>query len=100
MSYYDLKNATITNQGLTDVFMVHCHATSADCTNAANWAAGGETRITPTSFDMTTAPNAEGLFTGDYEGLTASGTTFDPFSVLAQPVATAGKTDPFANTAG
>jgi hypothetical protein len=49
---------------------------------------------------MTTAPNAEGFFVGDYEGLTASGTTFDPFFVMAQPRATAGPTDPFANTAG
>jgi hypothetical protein len=49
---------------------------------------------------MTTAPNAEGLFVGDYEGLTATGTTFDPFFVMAKPIATTGSTDPFANTAG
>jgi hypothetical protein len=49
---------------------------------------------------MTTAPNAGGYFTGDYEGLTTTGTTFDPFFVMAQPIATLGPTDPFANTAG
>lgn len=49
---------------------------------------------------MTTAPNAEGYFVGDYEGLGTSGTTFDPFWVMAQPIATKGLTDPFANTAG
>jgi hypothetical protein len=48
---------------------------------------------------MTTAPNARGFFVGDYEGLTASGTTFAPFFVMAQPIATNGRTDPFANTA-
>ena len=48
---------------------------------------------------MTTAPDAGGYFVGDYEGLTASGTTFDPFFVMAQPRATAGRTDSFASTA-
>lgn len=52
------------------------------------------------SFDMTTAPNAEGFFVGDYEGLTSTGSTFDPFFVMAKPIATKGPTDPFANTAG
>jgi hypothetical protein len=48
---------------------------------------------------MTTAPNAGGFFVGDYEGLTSSGSTFDPFFVMAQPIATKGLTDPFANAA-
>jgi hypothetical protein len=102
VSYYDMENATPTSggSGNTDVFMVSCPGASADCTKPASWAAGGETRITPKSFDVRTAPlTTQGLMTGDYEGLTASGTTFDPFSVLAQPVATKGITDPFASTA-
>jgi hypothetical protein len=100
VTYYDLENATGAKPGLTDAFIVHCHAATANCTNAANWAAGGETKLTTTgSFDMTTAPNAEGYFVGDYEGLTASGTTFDPFFVMAQPIATTGLTDSFASTA-
>ena len=37
---------------------------------------------------------------GDYDGLTSSGSIFDPFYVMAQPRATSGVTDPFANTAG
>jgi len=49
---------------------------------------------------MTTAPNAEGFFVGDYEGLASTGSTFDPFFVMAKPIATKGPTDPFANTAG
>ena len=48
---------------------------------------------------MTQAPDAGGYFVGDYEGLTSSGSTFDPFFVQATPQATAGATDPFANTA-
>jgi hypothetical protein len=101
VSYYDLENATSSQPGLTDAFIVHCHAATSDCSNPANWASGGETRLsTSGSFDMTTAPVADGFFVGDYEGLTASGSTFDPFFVMAQPIATKGKTDPFANTAG
>jgi hypothetical protein len=61
--------------------------------------AGGETRLSPTSFDMTTAPSAGGFFVGDYEGLVTSGSIFDSFFVMAQPVATRGATDPFSNTA-
>jgi hypothetical protein len=101
VSYYDFENATAAKPGLTDAFIVTCPAATSDCTKATSWAAGGATRLsTSGSFDMTTAPNAEGFFVGDYEGLTASGTTFDPFFVMAQPRATAGPTDPFANTAG
>jgi BNR/Asp-box repeat len=100
VTYYDLENATGAHPGLTDTFIVHCHAATADCTNPASWAAGGETRLSTTgSFDMTTAPDAGGYFVGDYEGLTASGTTLDPFFVMAHPIATTGLTDPFASTA-
>ncbi len=100
VSYYDLENATGAQPGLTDAFIVHCHSATADCTNAANWASGGETKLSTTgSFDMTTAPDAGGYFVGDYEGLSASGTTFDPFFVMAQPKATSGLTDTFASTA-
>ncbi len=97
VSYYDLENATAAKPGLTDAFLVHCHSA---CAKAASWTAGGETRVsTSGSFDMTTAPVARGFFVGDYEGLTASGTAFHPFFAMAQPVATAGRTDIFANTA-
>jgi hypothetical protein len=39
-----------------------------------------EERVTPTPFDMRTAPVARGYFTGDYEGLAALGTRFWAFS--------------------
>ncbi len=98
VTYYDLENATASNPGLTDAFLVTCHAA---CGSPASWAAGGETRLSTTgSFNMTTAPFARGYFVGDYEGLASSGSTFDSFFVMAQPIATKGLTDPFANTAG
>ncbi len=100
VTYYDMENATAAHPGYTDEYIVHCHAASDDCTNAANWTKWGETRLsTSGSFDMTTAPVADGYFTGDYEGLTAGGSVFDPFWVMAKPIATQGPTDPFANTA-
>jgi hypothetical protein len=99
--YYDLENATAAQPGLTDAFIAHCHSTTSDCTNPASWAAGGEIRLsTSGSFDYTTAPNAAGLFLGDYDGLTSSGTTFKALFDMSQPIATAGRSDLFSNSAG
>jgi len=98
VSYYDLENATAAQPGLTDAYIVHCHG---NCTSSASWATGGETKLsTSGSFDMTAAPDAGGYFVGDYEGLAASGTTFDPLFVMGTPIATTGRTDTFSNTAG
>jgi hypothetical protein len=99
VTYYNLQSATASQPGLTDAFIVHCEAATSDCTGAPSWSAGGSRLSTTGSFDMTTAPNAGGFFVGDYEGLTASGTRFDPFFVMARPIATRGPTDPFASTA-
>jgi hypothetical protein len=98
VTYYDNERATFSNPGFTDEYIVHCHAATADCSKPANWAAGGETLLsTSGSFDMLTAPlTPTGFFVGDYEGLTASGTTFDPFFVMSQPIST----NPFSTTAG
>ena len=98
--YYDLQNATAAQPGLTDVFIAHCHAAVSNCTNPASWAAGGQTRLsTSGSFDYLTAPNAGGLFLGDYAGLTSSGTTFKAFFCMSQPIATNGRSDTFSNSA-
>jgi hypothetical protein len=96
LTYYDLQNATATRPGLSDVFIASC---SASCGAASSWASGGQTRLTPRSFDYTTAPDAGGLFIGDYEGLSAANGKFLAFFIEARPVATGGRTDPFA-TAG
>src|SRR6266567_549338 len=55
---------------------------------------GNETRITPTSFDILNAPNAGGLFLGDYEGLDVNGTAFVPFFVKTN-TGTSNRTDVF-----
>jgi hypothetical protein len=80
VTYYDFRNDAMGDVALsTDYWVVHCHAASADCAQASNW--GDESRVTPSSFDMRTAPYAGGYFTGDYEGLDNFGTTFTPFFV-------------------
>jgi hypothetical protein len=99
--YYDLENATAAQPGLTDAFIAHCHSATSDCTNPASWAADGETRLTTSgSFDYLTAPQAGGLFLGDYAGLTSSGTTFKALFDMSKPIATAGQSDTFSNSAG
>ncbi len=98
VTYYDLENATASHPGLTDVFIASCAVTS-NCALAASWT-GGESRLSTTgSFDYTTAPNAGGLFIGDYQGLAATN-KFLAFFIEAQPIATSGRSDPFFTTAG
>jgi hypothetical protein len=58
---------------------------------------GNETHIAG-PFDTLTAPNAGGFFVGDYEGLAAGDTTFDPFFVQTNSGNTANATDAFATT--
>jgi hypothetical protein len=82
VTYYDFRNNTPETPLLTDYFILHCHPTSPTaCTSAGNWT--GEKKLTNVSFDMRQAPDAQGLFTGDYEGLSAAGKTFLPF--FSQP---------------
>jgi hypothetical protein len=91
VTYYDFRSNTSDPTTLpTDYFIVECHG---GCTNAANWT---EEQITPTSFNMRTAPNAGGFFTGDYEGLATVGIDFLPLFVQANSGNTANRTDAFA----
>jgi hypothetical protein len=72
VTYYDFRNNTPDPATLpTDLFMVHSHD------QGLTWKS--ETRVTPTSFDMSQAPVARGFFVGDYEGLAAVGNSFRPF---------------------
>jgi hypothetical protein len=88
VTYYDMRNPNSVSTGLpTDYWLV----TSTD--HGASF--GNEVRITPTSFDMSIAPNAGGLFLGDYEGLDVNGTAFVPFFV--QTVSSSNPTDVFAS---
>ena len=102
VTYYDFR-ANTPSPGLpTDYFLVHSHV------GGVSW--DPETRITPTSFDMESAPDAFGYFVGDYEGLTHVGNRFVALfvqSVVAgagQPtspvVDTTNRTDAFVTTVG
>jgi hypothetical protein len=72
VSYYDFRfNTPDPATLLTDHWVVHCHPTSENCANAANW--DEETRVTPASFNIRTAPYARGYFLGDYVGLANAG---------------------------
>jgi hypothetical protein len=72
VTYYDIRNNTPAPGLPTDYFIV----TSTD--RGATWT---ESRITPTSFDDTLAPNSRGYFLGDYQGLSNDGTSFRPYFV-------------------
>ncbi len=88
MTYYDMRNPDGITTGLpTDYWLV----VSTD--HGANFT---ESRITPTSFDMSIAPNAGGLFLGDYEGLGVNATAFVSFFV--QTVSSSNPTDVFTTS--
>jgi hypothetical protein len=71
VTYYDFRNDNSTTTALdTDAWFTR----SSD--GGKTWS---EERLTPQSFNMRLAPDANGLFVGDYEGLSALGTTFYPF---------------------
>jgi hypothetical protein len=94
VSYYDFRNNTPDPATLpTDVWLVHCHARTTDCTSPASWAA--ETHLYG-SFDLDTAPIARGLFVGDYQGLVARGTSFLAFFVATNSGVLSNRTDVFA----
>jgi hypothetical protein len=80
--YYDFRNNTADGGATTptDAFVVHCHASTEDCTNPASW--DEEIRVTDSSFDSRQAPVARGFFLGDYEGLGTDGTNFFPFFTM------------------
>jgi len=88
VTYYDFRNP----DGLTTGQPTDYWFTSS--TNGGV-SFGSETRITSTSFDMLNAPNAGGLFLGDYQGLAASGTAFYPFFVQTNTGNTSNRTDVF-----
>jgi len=89
VTYYDMRNNTPDPANLpTDAFFVHSH------NGGVTWAP--EVRITPTSFDLDTAPFARGLFLGDYQGLANTGSEFKTFFVQTNSGNSANRTDVFA----
>lgn len=88
VTYYDLRTLTTETATLP---------TSYWFTSSSNSGAsfGGEQSLLSSPFDMRSAPNAGGYFTGDYEGLAAIGTTFQAFFVAANSGNTNNPTDVF-----
>ena len=83
VTYYDFRNDTTASPSLdTDAW------TARSTDGGVTWT---ENRLTATPFDMRTAPNASGFFTGDYEGLATRSNTAYPFDSISR-----GGTDVFA----
>jgi hypothetical protein len=77
VTHYDLRFNTPDPATLpTDYWFLHSHD------GGATWT---ETRVTPTSFDHKLAPDAFGLFLGDYLGLTAAGPDFLTIFTKTEP---------------
>ena len=76
VTYYNFENDT-PGDGIseTDYWFVHCHPDSTDCNDREGWSDG--LRLTPEPFDYLLAPYFfDGLFLGDYTGLTSWGSDF------------------------
>lgn len=86
VTYYDFRSLTTETSTLpTDYWFRPVTSTLS---------LGTEVHVTG-PFDMKTAPFARGFFVGDYEGLTAAGTTFRPFFVAANSGNLSNRTDVF-----
>ena len=86
VTYYDFRNHASGAPTLaTDAWL----ASSLD---GVNW---NESHVAG-PFDLTTAPFAEGLFLGDYQGLSSSGSTFLPFHAATNGVSPGNSTDIFS----
>ncbi|MGH8292060.1 MAG: sialidase family protein [Gammaproteobacteria bacterium] len=85
VSYFDFRNNT-TNPGqlITDYWFT-------SSTDGVQWS---EQHISG-SFDLDLAPNAEGLFLGDYQALAVIGQAFVPFFVQTNNQGTGNRTDSF-----
>jgi hypothetical protein len=93
VSYYDFRNDVADDDALsTDLWVTHSHDGGVTFPD--------ESRITPESFDMRTAPDALGYFVGDYTGLDHFGSTFHPAWVGANDGDLLNRTDVFHRTAG
>ncbi len=83
ITYYDFRFNGAEPEGLTDQWAVTCRPKAKrDCSDPKDW---NELRLTQESFDIIKAPNAGGLFLGDYDGLAAVRNSFiAAFSVSSE----------------
>jgi len=86
VTYYDFRQAGTATYRPTDLWL----AVSGD---GAAWR---ETRLAG-NFDLLDAPNANGLFLGDYQGLSGDGSTFVALYGRTNTGDTANRTDVFAD---
>ena len=85
VTYFDLRNNSGDAATLpTDYWL----ATSTDAVSFIESHVSGP-------FDLDRAPNADGLFLGDYQGLASVGAEFRPFFVQTNPAGAANPTDVF-----
>jgi hypothetical protein len=92
VSYYDFRNDVGGDASLsTDMWLTHSEDGGRTFTD--------ETRLTPASFDMRTAPYALGYFVGDYTGLSHFGSRFDSLWVGANDGNLSNRTDVFHRSA-
>jgi hypothetical protein len=95
VTYYDFRNNTSAPGLPTDYWFVHCHAATQDCANPDNWSSDSHVAG---PFDMETAPDANGYFVGDYEGLARARNSFVAFFAMANDGNLANRTDIFEST--
>jgi hypothetical protein len=90
ISYYDLRSNT------TDPATLPTELIFARSANGTTWQ---ENRISQT-FDLAIAPNARGLFLGDYQGLASANNVFVPVYVRTSAGDLTNRTDVYALLAG
>ena len=87
VTYYDFRNNTVDPSTLpTDLWL-------AQSSDGVTWR---ESHVAG-PFDLSIAPNALGLFLGDYHGLSSVGMTFVPFYVQTNSGNSGNRTDVFAS---
>jgi hypothetical protein len=84
--YYDFRNNTTDPATLPTILWL------AHSTDATTWHEGAVAG----PFDLDTAPNAEGLFLGDYQGLSSMGNVIEPFFVITNSGNLTNRTDVFS----
>ena len=87
--YFDFRNDTSAADLPTILWLTRS-------TDAATW----NEQAVAGPFDMETAPNAEGLFVGDYQGLSSMGSVGEPFFVQTNSGNINNRTDVFSAPAG
>jgi hypothetical protein len=84
VTYYDYRFDRDDGREATDYWALFCDPRATNCRLRANW--GVELRLTNRSFNMLNAPEANGLFLGDYMGLVAARSNVFPAFGIADGV--------------